>query len=106
MNNLLSKKLLQKCPVCGDTYNYSKVKLLEANDSYILSYFKCQKCGTGVAMKAIFIPTGMVGQAVITDLEADEIMKLKNNNESITSADVLCVYDFIKNEKDIIKAIQ
>jgi hypothetical protein len=57
-------------------------------------------------MKAIFIPTGMVGQAVITDLEADEIMKLKNNNESITSADVLCVYDFIKNEKDIIKAIQ
>ena len=106
MDNLISKKLLQKCPVCGETYNYSKVKLLEANDSYILSYFKCQKCETGVAMKAVFMPTGMIGQAVITDLEADEIMKLKNNNESITSADVLYMYDFMKKEGDVLKEIK
>jgi hypothetical protein len=105
MDNLISKKLLQKCPVCGENYNHLKVKLLEANDSYILSYFKCQKCESGVAMKAIFMPTGMIGQAVLTDLEVDEIMKFKNK-ESITSSDVLYMYDVIKSEKDILKEIK
>jgi hypothetical protein len=105
MDNLISKKLLQKCPICGENYNYSKIKLLEANDSHILSFFKCQKCESGIAMKILLLPTGMIGQAVLTDLEADEIMRFKKR-ANITSSDVLYVYDFMKQSGDVLKEIK
>ncbi len=105
MDNLISKKILQKCPICGEDYNYSKIKLLEANDSHILSFFKCQKCESGIAMKILLLPTGMIGQAVLTDLEADEIMKFKKK-ANITSSDVLYVYNFFEKENDILREIK
>lgn len=106
LSTMLPKKLIQKCPVCGKEYNFSKIKVLDVSDTSILSYLKCIECESGVALKILLMPTGMIGQAIITDLDGDEIMAIKEKKNIITSSDVLLVYDFFKNEKDVLKEIK
>jgi DNA-directed RNA polymerase subunit RPC12/RpoP len=109
MNNnmLLPKKLIQKCPICGAEYNHNKIKILETQDLYILSYLKCTSCNSGLALKILMLPHGMVGQAVVTELDDEELKNIKKVNESIAGEDVLYVYDFFKKgEKDLIKEIK
>ena len=103
---LLPKKLIQKCPVCGEEYNNNKIKILETQDLYILSYLKCANCDSGLALKILMLPHGMVGQAVVTELDDEELKNIKKVNKSISSEDVLFVYEFFKKgEKDLMTCL-
>lgn len=95
-NMLLPKKLIQKCPICGQEYNHNKIKILESQDLYILSYLKCTNCNSGLALKILMLPHGMVGQAIVTELDAEELKDIKKNNQPIVSEDVLYIYNFFK----------
>ncbi len=103
----LPKKLFQKCPICGTEYNHNQIKILETQDSFILSYLKCADCGSGLALKILMLPHGMVGQAVVTELDDEEIKNIKKANKSISGNDVLLVYDFFKKgENSLIKSMK
>ncbi|MDD3284468.1 MAG: hypothetical protein PHZ07_02640 [Patescibacteria group bacterium] len=106
LSTMLPKKLIQKCPVCGKEYNFSKIKVLCVDDASILSYLKCVECDSGVALKILLMPTGVIGQAIITDLDGDEIMAIKEKKNIITSSDVLLVYDFFKTRNDLLREIK
>ena len=95
-NMLLPKKLIQKCPICGQEYNHNKIKILESQDLYILSYLKCTNCNSGLALKILMLPHGMVGQAVVTELDDEELKNIKKVNKAISGEDVLFMYDFFK----------
>lgn len=103
---ILPKKLLQKCPVCSQEYDYQKIKILETEDLYVLSYLQCTHCSSGVILKILILPHGLVGQAVLTDLSEEEIKQLKKNKGVIESSDVLFVYDFFKKQEDLIKNLK
>ena len=106
-NMLLPKKLIQKCPICGQEYNHNKIKILETQDLYILSYLKCTSCDSGLALKILMLPHGMVGQAVVTELDDEELKDIKKVNKSISGEDVLFMYDFFKKkDKDLVKEIK
>ena len=105
-NMILPKKLIKKCPICGQEYNHSKVRILETQDLYILSYLKCSNCETGLVLKILMLPHGLVGQAVVTDLDDEEVMNFKKTKKPIQGADVLFVYDFFKNKEDLIKSLK
>jgi len=109
--------LIQKCPICGQEYNHNKIKILETEDLYILSYLKCNNCNSGLVLKILMLPHGMVGQAVVTELDDEEIKGIKKNNQPIGSEDVLFIYDFFKKgdalpsgvltqEGDLIKSLK
>jgi len=100
-NMLLPKKLIQKCPICGQEYNHNKIKILETQELYILSYLKCTSCDSGLALKILMLPHGMVGQAVVTELDDQELKNVKQVNKSISGEDVLCMYDFFKKGKNV-----
>jgi len=72
----------------------------------ILSYFKCESCFSGIALKIMIMPHGLVGQAIVTDLEPREILNLKNKNSFVNSGDVLHVYNFFKSNNDLMKEIK
>jgi hypothetical protein len=106
-NMLLPKKLIKKCPICGEEYNHNKIKILESQDLYILSYLKCTSCDSGLALKILMLPHGMVGQAVVTELDDEELKNVKKVNKSITGEDVLFMYDYFKKGKgDLIKSLK
>jgi len=106
-NMLLPKKLIQKCPICGTEYNHNKIKILETQDLYILSYLKCASCDSGLALKILMLPHGMVGQAVVTELDDEELKNIKGVNKSISGEDVLFMYDFFKKrEGNLVKEIK
>jgi len=116
-NMLLPKKLIQKCPICGQEYNHNKIKILESEDLYILSYLKCASCNSGLVLKILMLPHGMVGQAIVTELDEEELIDIKKNNQPIASEDVLFIYDFFKKgevlfsgaltkEKNLVKEIK
>ncbi len=99
-NMLLPKKLVRKCPVCGHEYNHNKIKILKTQDLYILSYLKCDSCNTGLALKILMLPHGIVGQAVVTELDDQELKNLSTVSESISSEDVLFMYNFFKESRE------
>lgn len=103
---IFPKKILQKCPVCEADYDAKKVQLLDAQDLDILSYFKCDNCKSGIALKIMIMPHGVVGQAIVTDLEPSEILNFKSKKILVNSTDVLCVYDFFKKKKDLLREIK
>ncbi len=103
---MFPKKILQKCPVCGADYDAKKVQLIDAEDLSILSYFKCETCLSGIALKIMIMPHGLVGQAIVTDLEANEIMNYKNKKDLVNSKDVLEVYSFFKSKNDLMQEIK
>ena len=103
---MLPKKILQKCPICGFEYDYNKIRILETEDFYILSYLKCSNCLAGVILKIFILPHGLVGQAVVTDLDADEILNLKKINKPVDSSDVLLMYGFFKSKSDLSKVLK
>ncbi|MCD4704517.1 hypothetical protein K8R66_00390 [bacterium] len=103
---LLPKKLIQKCPVCGKEYQHNKIKILETQDLYILSYLKCSNCHSGLALKILMLPHGMVGQAVVTELDGEELKNFKKVSKAIASEDVLFVYDFFKKKKSLVEGLK
>jgi formate dehydrogenase maturation protein FdhE len=106
-NMLLPKKLIQKCPICGQEYNHNQIKILETQELYILSYLKCSNCDSGLALKILMLPHGMVGQAVVTELDEEELKNIKKVNKTISGEDVLFLYDFFKKkEGDLVKEIK
>ena len=103
---MFPKKILQKCPICESDYDAKKVQLLDAQDLDVLSYFKCENCHSGIVLKIMIMPHGLVGQAIVTDLEPNEILYFKNKKSFVNSSDVLYVYDFFKRNKDILREIK
>ena len=89
-----SLKLIRSCPVCNSKYTPSTARVIENGDDEengVLVYFSCPRCSSSLLARVVELPFGVVGSAMLTDLEADEVEKFKNSDE-VTVDDVLEVY--------------
>lgn len=89
---LNSLRLIKVCPVCNTKYTQNTAKVVDKAEEYgILIHFSCPVCKTSLVVNMFELPFGLVGSAMVTDLQADEILKFKNS-EKVTVDDVLEVY--------------
>lgn len=104
LDNLpLNLRLLKHCPVCQREYQSSLVQILSENESGLLTYMTCAFCGAHLLTKLSARPQGVVGNAILTDLLADEVMPFTAFDE-ISSDDVLQVHELL-NKKEFIKLL-
>ena len=92
---LNSLRLIRKCPVCNSKYTQNRVQIIDSNQDGVLVYFSCPVCFSSLLAQIAEMPFGMVGSAMLTDLQADEVLKFKKG-ETVSVDDVLNVYQELK----------
>ncbi len=90
----LNLRLIKKCPVCQHEYKQSMVQVLDESEYGILTYATCVNCGANLLTKFASMPQGVVGNAILTDLKAYEVMDFVNTDE-LTADEVLAIQQII-----------
>ena len=91
-----SLRLIKQCPVCSTKYVSRKVQIIDYAESGVLLHFSCPTCFSSLLANVTEMPFGLVGSAMLTDLQAEEVLKFKNK-EKVTSDDVLDVYERLES---------
>ncbi|MBT3690102.1 hypothetical protein HOE31_02445 [bacterium] len=97
-----SLKLVQKCPVCSNDYTTGKIQILEEEGNSFLAYLTCSFCSSSILIRVMSMPHGLVGNAILTDLAADEVMFFSEEN-TVSSNDVLEIHDYFSKQGDFIE---
>lgn len=96
INNSL--RLVKECPSCHTKYEAKQVSVADRVDSGYLVYFSCQHCGNSLLARIVETPFGLIGSAMLTDLELNEVVKFKSS-EPVSTNDVLAVYQELEHKK-------
>jgi hypothetical protein len=73
--NPFNLRLVQHCPVCRAESASAKVEILEELGSSFLAYLSCVRCGSSLIVRVITMPQGLVGNAILTDLSSEEVVR-------------------------------
>lgn len=91
----LSLKLLQKCPSCESVLDSAMVHVLIESDTTMMAHIACSSCLASFITMLSNHPHGMVGNAILTDLNYPETMQ-SLTAESITEDEFLTLYRMIE----------
>ncbi len=105
LNSPLNLRLIRNCPICQHEFKLNAIQVLNENDFGVLTYMICSFCGARLLTKLATMPQGVVGNAILTDLKAEEVMDFAGGAESVQADDVLAVHKLINNQ-EFFKAIK
>lgn len=101
LNNLppsLNLRLIRSCPICNQEYHQSMVQVLEETDMGFLTYATCSSCGASLLTKFSSLPQGVIGNAILTDLQAEEVLDFAERDE-LTEDDVLSIQQALTHKQ-------
>ena len=98
--NRNSIRLIQQCPVCNKKYQENKVQILDEQGNAFLAYLTCSFCRSNIIVRVVSLPQGLVGSAILTDLNPDEVIEF-SERQSIVSDDVLYTHQLLINNEFI-----
>ena len=97
----LNVRLIRNCPICQHEFKSNAIQVISENDFGALTYMICSACGARLLTKLSMMPQGVVGNAILTDLKAEEVMEFSGSADSIGADDVLAVHKLINNQEFI-----
>ncbi len=100
-----SLKLVQKCPVCNHDYTEGKIEILDENEQGFLAYLTCGHCSSSIIVRVMTMPHGLIGNAILTDLSAIEVMDYTLEPE-IISDNVLEIHQLINKDSSFIEKLK
>lgn len=96
--NKHSIRLVQNCPVCDRKYQPNRVQIIDEFGNSFLAYLTCNFCQSNLIVKVISMPQGLVGNAILTDLSPEEVLRFSDGIK-VTADDILNVHQSLtKNE--------
>ena len=96
--NKHSIRLIQDCPVCGRKYQSNRVEIIDEIGNSFLAYLTCNFCHSNLIVKVINMPQGLVGNAILTDLTPEEVLRFSDENR-ISTDDILNVHQSLNHNK-------
>lgn len=90
--NPFNVRLMQRCPMCRAEQVSANVDILEEGAGGFLAYLSCTKCGASLIVRVAALPQGLVGNAILTDLESDEVSRFAGG-EDVGADDVLDAWE-------------
>jgi len=94
----LNVRLIRACPICSQEYNQSMVQIINESEFGILTYATCSRCGANLLSKFASMPQGVVGNAILTDLQVHEVMDFADEDD-LQADDVLEIQNRISKKK-------
>jgi hypothetical protein len=98
----MSEKIIDVCPVCNAQQSFN-VQLVSQESARLCAYLSCKTCNARLFARIDFFGGGIVGNAVVTDLSFEEVLKIyhdiSNNmvDRGISSNDVIDVVNYFNN---------
>jgi len=78
----LGLKMIKQCPVCKASFEIGEIEMVgETDEGQVLLHFSCGKCSSCLVAKLTPMPFGMVGQAMLTDLDSGEAVSVMGQEE-------------------------
>ena len=96
--NKKSIRLVQNCPVCNRKYQPNKVQIIDELGNAFLAYLTCTFCQSNLIVRVVSLPQGLVGSAILTDLDPMEVLRFSNGIK-VSSDDILNVHQSLNNNK-------
>jgi len=100
-NSSLNLKLIKRCPVCAQDYHQSMIQVLDESEYGVLTYSTCNNCHSNLLTKFSSLPQGIVGNAILTDLQVQEVMDFAKLDD-LGEDDVIYIQQAL-SQKDLIK---
>ncbi|MFH1145498.1 MAG: hypothetical protein V1707_00850 [bacterium] len=76
--NDLAHQMIATCPACGTKHPIGQVTLVEEKRQSLLAHMTCQRCGAALLARVTFLPHGLLGNAMVTDLASYEVGAFKD----------------------------
>ena len=95
----LSLKLIQRCPACNAAFQQAQISIVQETDFTLLAHMQCQQCRVNLLANVVNMPQGLVGNAILTDIQLEEVGKLLDF-EAMEDNYFLNVYNFVR-QKDL-----
>ncbi len=86
-----------RCPLCGQSYNSEKIKVLKKKDNAMVLYLVCPKCKSSVMAMITANPLGITSVSALTDVTEEDMERFKNKNP-ISVDDILELHTFLEDE--------
>lgn len=87
-----------RCPVCANTYDFQRLKVLGEADQQVLTYIDCNSCGTALLSILMMSQAGVTAQGLVTDLTVDEVVA-SDDWRSLDADDVLNVHELLEQHE-------
>lgn len=94
----LHLKLIQKCPACNTAFDQNKINILINAEATVLAHLHCDSCSVNLLANVVAMPQGLVGNAILTDLQIPEAMSAIED-EKLTEDLFLALYQEINSNK-------
>ncbi len=93
-----SLRLMNRCPVCQKEYRPTAANILEKKSGAHLVHITCSHCQSAIIALILVSKLGTSTVGVITDLNANDVQRLKNSG-GITEDELLDFYQTLKNNQ-------
>ena len=97
-NSSQNLRLIRQCPICNIEYKQSQIQILEESEFGVLTYASCQSCGANLLTKFATLPQGLIGNAILTDLQPQEVLDFASGDD-LKADDVLALYQLISKKE-------
>ena len=94
-------RLNVRCPICGDVYDWQRLKILGERDQQVLTFIDCAACSTAVLSVLSMGPNGMTAQGLVTDLTLEEVYDY-SEEDLIGTDEVLEMHEILENNPKFI----
>lgn len=98
-------KLIQKCPGCGTEFDQRRITILMNAEQSVLAHLHCDICSVNLLANVVAMPQGLVGNAILTDLQIDEALSTLETAR-ITEDMFLTLYQEIHSKNLLINVRQ
>jgi len=98
-------RLIQKCPVCGSDYTEGRIEILDEDEKSFLVYLSCGFCSSGLIVRVMTLPHGLIGNAILTDLAAPEVLSF-SESPTVLGNHVLEIHELINKDSSFIEKMR
>lgn len=100
----LSLKLIERCPSCQSTVPLMNIHILNETDTNITAHMACPHCYSKYLMYIVTHPQGLIGNAILTDLNYEETIALIGQGP-MSEDEFLAIYKLTQSA-DLINSIK
>lgn len=96
-------KVISACPLCNVRYNPLQAHVLDERDDAHLLHLECRNCGSAVVAAVLNDQLGVSSVGLITDLTSDDVLRFKDEPETLSVDDVLSLHVlFARDERALL----
>jgi hypothetical protein len=97
-------RVVTRCPFCGADYDLDGAQVIGEENDATMVYVTCSDCESSIIAVVAMSGLGIVSLGLVTDMTAEDTKRFKGT-ASMTSNDLLLVYELLKDQTASLKKL-